>query len=107
MLQLDAPARLPPDRLMIPDPAVAVAVPPQLLVRPGVFATTNPAGRESTKARPVSMVLGFEFPIENCSVVVPPSGMVAAPNAFAIVGAVTTTTLAEEVLLVPPLVDAT
>src|SRR5215469_3447243 len=105
MVQLELAARVPPERLMVPDPAVAV--PPQLLVRPGVFATTSPAGRLSTNWRPVSAVLTFGFCIEKTSVVEPPSGMLAAPNAFAMVGAEMTTTLATEVLLVPPLVEVT
>src|SRR6476661_4650643 len=44
----------PPVRLIEPDPAAAVAVPPQLLVRPFGVATTKPAGSVSLKAIPVS-----------------------------------------------------
>src|SRR5205807_182301 len=40
-------ASVPLDKLTVPEPAVAVAVPPQLLVRFGVEATTRPAGRLS------------------------------------------------------------
>src|SRR5215469_15231982 len=92
---------------MVPDPAVTVTFPPHVLVRPGVFATTSPAGRLSTKARPVSAVLTFGFWIEKTSVVEAFSGMLAAPNAFAIVGALMTARLAEDELPVPPLVDVT
>src|SRR5215831_16063399 len=54
-------ARVPPERLAVPAPPVAAAVPPQLLVRFGVEATTRPAGRLSVKAIPVkaTFVLGL------------------------------------------------
>src|SRR5215471_11092104 len=35
-------ATVPPDRLTVPDPPTAVGVPPQVLVRLGVEATTRP-----------------------------------------------------------------
>ena len=54
-------ARIPPERLTEPDPATAVAVPPQVLVNALGVATTKPAGRLSVKAIPVraSVVFGF------------------------------------------------
>ena len=54
-------AKVPPERLILPEPAIAVAVPPQVLFKALGVATTNPAGRLSVKARPVSarLVLGF------------------------------------------------
>jgi hypothetical protein len=54
-------ARVPLERLMLPDPATAVAVPPHVLLSAFGVATTNPAGRLSVKAIPVSarLVLGF------------------------------------------------
>jgi len=60
-VQLALAARVPAERLMLPDPATAVAVPPQVLFRPDGVATTNPAGRLSVKAMPfsVTFVLGF------------------------------------------------
>ena len=100
-------ASVPSERPMVPDPAVAVTLPPHVLLKPGVDATTSPAGRLSTKARPLSAVLTFGFWIEKTSMVEPFSGMVAAPNAFAMVGALITARLAEEVLPLPPLVDVT
>jgi len=54
-------ARVPAERLTVEDPAVAVAVPPQVLFRFGVAATTRPAGRLSVNARPVSARLVFGF----------------------------------------------
>jgi hypothetical protein len=54
-------ARVAADKLTDEEPAVAVAVPPQLLVRPLGVATTRPGGKESVKATPfsVTLVLGF------------------------------------------------
>ena len=50
-------ARLAPERLALPDPSTAVAVPEQVLFRlPGV-ATTSPAGKLSVKAIPFSVVV--------------------------------------------------
>src|SRR5438270_495840 len=46
-------AKVPADRLTEPEPATAVAVPPQVLDNPLGVATTRPAGRLSVKATPV------------------------------------------------------
>jgi hypothetical protein len=54
-------ANVPAERLIEPDPATAVAVPPHVLLRFGVGATTNPAGRLSVKATPVNATLVFGF----------------------------------------------
>src|SRR5690349_16031997 len=53
-VQLAPTARVPADKLTEPEPPTAVAVPPQVLFRPGVGATTNPAGRLSVNVMPVS-----------------------------------------------------
>ena len=60
-VQLALAANVPAERLMLPDPAVAVAVPPQVLFKALGVATTNPAGKLSVKAIPfrVTLVLGF------------------------------------------------
>jgi hypothetical protein len=60
-VQLALAARVPAERLMLPDPAVAVAVPPQVFVKALGVATTKPAGKLSVKAIPfrVTLVLGF------------------------------------------------
>jgi hypothetical protein len=87
--------------------AVVVSVPPQVTVGPEV-ATVNPAGSVSVNPTPVSTVAAFGFVIVNVRVVVPPSGMVAAPNALLIVGGLTTVKTA--VLLgepVPPSTEST
>src|SRR6185369_9154641 len=53
-VQLALAANVPPVRLMLPDPATAVAVPPQVLFNPLGVATTRPAGKLSVKAMPLS-----------------------------------------------------
>ena len=52
------PAIVPPERLAEVAPAVAVAVPPQVLLRFGVEPTVNPLGILSVNATPVSEKLG-------------------------------------------------
>ncbi len=55
-------ARLAPDKLMLPDPAVAVIVPPpQLPAKPFGVDTTKPAGRTSVKPTAVSVVVVLLF----------------------------------------------
>ena len=51
--------RLAFEKLMLPDPAVAVSVPPQVLVTPGVAATTTPAGKVSVKLASSVTTLGL------------------------------------------------
>ena len=101
------PARVPADKLMLPDPATAVAVPPHVLFRPDGVATTRPAGKLSVKAIPFSVTAVLGFWIVKVSDVVPFNGMVAAPNALAIDGGEATVKLAEAVFPVPPLVEVT
>src|SRR6185369_4921071 len=100
-------ASVPAERLILPEPATAVAVPPHVLFRPDGVATTRPAGRLSVKAIPVSARLVLGFWIVKVSEVVPFSGMLAAPNTLVIEGGVATVKLAEAVLPVPPLVEVT
>jgi hypothetical protein len=91
----------PPVRLMEVELAAAVTVPPQLLVTPGVEATCRPLVSVSLKAIPFSaLVLLAGLVMVNVTVVVPFSEMLAAPNAFEIVGGATTFNVA--VLLVVP-----
>jgi hypothetical protein len=53
-------ASVAPVRLMTPDPATAVIVPPpQLPVSPFGVETTRPEGNVSVKPMPVSVVAGF------------------------------------------------
>lgn len=91
-------------------------MPPQVLVTPGVAATTSVAdpappltGSVSLKTTPVRSPLTAVFGLLMVKVtdVVPFSGMLPAPNAFAIVGGATTVIDALEVLPVPPSVEVT
>src|SRR5262249_45693087 len=95
-------AMLPPTRLILVVVAAAVTVPPlQLPVTPGVEATCNPFISVSLKAMPFSaLVLLAGLVMVNVTVVVPFSGMLAAPNALLMVGGATTLICA--VLLATP-----
>src|SRR6266851_4002903 len=105
-VQEELVAKVAPDRVTLPEPAVAVMVPPpQLPVRPFGVATTKPAGSVSVKATPVSgMVLIAGFVMVKLKLVEPFSGMVTAPNALVIIGGVATARLAVAVFPVPPFV---
>src|SRR5215467_7448751 len=100
---------------MTPVPAVAVTVPPQVLVTPGVPATTNvpvAEGSVSLNATPVRSPLAgvpglFGLLMVKVTVVVPLSGILAAPNALLMVGGATTVTVALAVLPLPPSVELT
>ena len=46
-------------KLMVPVPAFAVTVPPQVLVTLGVVATNSPGGSASVKLESIVIVLGF------------------------------------------------
>jgi len=100
--------RVPPARLILALPAVAVMVPlPQVPVTLGVEATVRPAGKVSVKVTPLRALALFGLLRVKLSEVLPFNGMVAAPNALLIVGGPTTRTLALEVFPVPPLVELT
>jgi len=66
------------EKLTLPNPAVAVTVPPQVLVTPGVDATCNPAGKVSVKLASTATTFGLFT--AKLTVVVPFTGMVAAPK---------------------------
>src|SRR5262245_26759872 len=88
---------------MDPEPAFAVTVPPQVLLTLGVLETTNVPvveGSASLKPTPVSVVDRLALLMVNVTVVVPFSGMLAAPKLLEMVGGATTVNVA--VLLVPP-----
>src|SRR5215471_2051742 len=76
-------AIVPAERLTLDDPAAAVAVPPHVLLRLGVAATTRPAGRLSVNATPVAGE-AFGFEMAKLKVVVPFSGTVVAPKLLVI-----------------------
>ena len=101
---------VPPARLTEPDAAVAVTVPlPQVPVRPLGVDTTRPAGKVSVKATPLSDELALGLVTVKLRLVVPPIGILAAPNNLLMVGALgeLTITLAEAVPPVPPSVELT
>ena len=95
-----------PLKLTDEDPPTAAAVPPHVLVRFGVEATTSPAGRLSVKATPFRVRFWLVLLTVNVRLVVPFSGMVAAPNALAMVGGLMTVKLAEDVLPLPASVES-
>src|ERR1051326_2455295 len=97
----------PPERLMEPDPAAAVVVPPQVLESPLGVATTKPDGSESVNVTPVSAKLVFGLLMLKVNDVLAFSRMLAAPKALLIVGGVPTVRLALAVLPVPPFVEVT
>src|SRR5260370_95381 len=110
-------ATVPPVSEILPEPATAVATPPQVLVSPLGVATTKPAGSVSVNATPVSATaLAPGLVMVKVSDVVPFSGIAAAPKALAIEGGATSLMIisddvpglvAFDVLPVPPSVDVT
>jgi len=100
-------ASVPADKLAVPEPASAVVVPPQVLVRLFGVATASPAGKLSVKPKPVSGTPVFGLFMLNVSDVVPVRGIVAAPNALVIAGGLATVRFAEAVFPVPPFVELT
>src|SRR5258707_1388733 len=107
-VQLAPPARVAPSRarLLAPDAAVMVP-PPQLPASPFGVATTRPAGSESLKPTPVSVVPALGLLTVKLSDVDPPTGTDAAPKNLARVGGATTVIEALLVLPVPPSVELT
>ena len=105
----DAPvATVAPERLITPVPAVAVTVPPQVLVTPAGVATTRVPvveGSVSLNAMPVRATVAFGLLMVKVRLVVPFSGMLAAPKAFEMVGGATTVIEALAVLPVPAFVE--
>src|SRR5579883_2974397 len=85
-------------KLIVPEPAVAVTVPPHVLVTPGVEATCKPVGSVSVKLALTATTLGLL--IAKLTVVVPLTGMVAAPKLLVICGG---SRMMMPILAVPPL----
>ena len=106
--QLLLVAIVPPVKVTVPEPAVAVIVPaPQVPARPFGVETTNPAGRVSVNATPVSAIDALALVIVKVSEVEPARPIEAAPKAFAMLGGVPTLKIAVAVLPVPPFVELT
>jgi len=103
-VQFPPAAIVPPVNAITPVPAVVVNVPPPHCAVE-VVATVKPAGSVSDTATPLNAMLVFGFVIVKVSVVVPATGIVAAPNAFMIVGGASTVSVrVAGVLFAPPLV---
>jgi hypothetical protein len=100
-------ARLPPERPMFPEPATAVAVPLHVLASALGVDTTSPAGNESLKLTPVSVVVALPLLIVKVNPVVPLRGIEVAPKTLEIDGGDATERLSEAVLPVPPFVELT
>src|SRR5262245_50998293 len=109
-VQDPAAARVAPERVTLPLPAVAVMVPPpHEPVRPLGVATERPAGNVSLNATPVSAVEVLELLIVKVSTDVPPTEIDAGAKLLAIEGGDSgfTVSVAPAVLPVPPFVDVT
>src|ERR1017187_3879891 len=97
----EPPALIVPNaRLIVPVPAVAVAVPLQVEDRPWGLATTKPAGRKSRKPTPVSppptKLFGFE--IWKLTTEVPPGTISTGVKNLLMIGGAITRTVAVDVL---------
>jgi len=99
------PAMLAADNVTLFDPGAAVMdPPPHDPVRPFGVATTRPAGNISVNPTPVSPTVSA-LAMVKLRLVVPLTGIRAAPNDFVIEGGTTTATLAVAVPPVPPSVE--
>ena len=108
IVQLEPTAIDPPVSEIEPDPAVAVAVPPQVLLSAFGVETTNPDGSVSVNATPDSAsVLADGLVSVNVSVLVPVTDTWVGLNAFEIDGGPTAVRVALAVLPVPPSVELT
>src|ERR1700687_3903244 len=99
---------VPPLRLIEVLPAVAVNVPPHVLVAFGVAATCRPPGKVSVTATPLKAVPVLGLVMVKVRVEVPPTATLVGEKALLILGGATT--VREVVLLVvpvPPLVELT
>jgi hypothetical protein len=108
-LQETLAASVASDRLTEDEPAVAVIVPPpHTPVRLLGVETTKPEGSVSVKPIPVSgIALALGLAIVKLRLVVPLSGILAAPKVLLMVGGATTSMLSEAVRPAPPFVEVT
>jgi hypothetical protein len=95
-------ATVPPVRATIKDPAVAVAVPPHVLVRLLGVATTRFTGKSSVKATPCSATVALGLVIVIVSVEMPFERIEVGLKALAILGGATTVMVAVAGRPVPP-----
>ena len=97
-----------PDKLTLLPAAVIVPLPTHAPATFAGVATTTPAGSPSVNPTPVSAsVLAAGFVTVNVKLVVPFSGIRAAPNAFCSTGGISTARFAVAVFPLPPSVDVT
>src|SRR5207244_13407265 len=110
-LTLAPAASEPPERLTVPEPAVAVTVPPPRLplmrVKPLGVDTTRPAGRLSVNDSPVRLVEPFGLVMVKVRLVVPFRAIELAPNGALTVAGATTVTEALAAAELPPSAEAT
>ena len=101
-------ARVAPDKLTTPPPAVAVMVPPPQLPDSPLLGEeiASPEGSVSLKATPESATVVFRFEIVKLKEVEPFTGMVDAPKLLLMVGGPTTVILAVPAVPVPPSADS-
>ena len=108
MAQLEPMAIEPPLKVMDVALAVGANVPPQVLVAPGVPATTRPLGKLSTTptpARAAVLAAGFVMLMVRTELVL--TETLVGAKALVMVGGATTTNVAAAVVPVPPLVELT
>src|ERR1700722_1775626 len=106
--QLLLVAIVPPAKVTVAEPAVAVIVPaPQIPAKPFGVEITNPAGSTSVNATPVRAIDALALVIVKVSEVEPARPIEAAPKAFTMLGGVPTLKFAVAVLPVPPFVEVT
>jgi hypothetical protein len=105
--QFDNGPRLPADRLIDDEPATAVAVPPQPLLRAFGESTTKPAGRLSVKAIPVSDMCVLGLLRLKFNTADPFCTTVPGAKTLLIVGGAFTFKVADAELPVPPFVELT
>src|SRR5437879_261539 len=91
-VQLAEAASVAPERLIVPDPATAVAVPPQVEVKPLGVAITIPAGSVSVKATPVNAANEFGLLTVRLSDEVPPGTILFGVKVLLITGGERTVT---------------
>ena len=99
---------VPPDKLMVPLPAVAVIVPlPHDPVTFGGVATTSPEGKVSVNATPLNATPVFGLLMLKLSVLLAFNTMLVGLNDLVMLGGEATVRLALAVFPVPPLVELT
>src|SRR5258707_8959171 len=99
---------VPPDKLMLPLPAVAVIAPlPHDPVKPLAVATTKPAGRLSVNPTPLCATVVLGLLIVKLRVLLLLTAMLARLNDLVMATGEPTLRLAFDVLPVPPLVELT